>query len=584
MQRMIRYAKTRRRACILLAVVAVPVLAYFAFFFSFTLNVPYWDDYAVLAFAINFTNPEWPGKTALFFSQHNEHRIVTLRALALGFRALALEINWKVIAFLGNLGLLGIVLLLWKWAGRTSEGGPPLLRSLAFAPIVFILFQPQHYELMLWAMCAFTNVGAAFFAFLSFSFLTRPERTGIRPAPAMTAALGAALLSVFTNGNGLFVLPIGALVLLAAKKLGRLAAWLGTSVLAAGFYFLGYARNPVHPEVAPFLKGHPFEVARYFLSTLGSAADFGVFRPHAAIAAGIAILAVFAMLAWKRIDRKEPFLASSILFVLLSLAGQALTRAPYGVVQSLESRYKFLSALAAGLAYLGWLKLGQPGKRSVIAAIAISSVFGTGAFFANLPRGRETRAARLSNIADWNKGKAALMYANAEHADAIMRLAVKRKIYEPPREWNIDRPEYPFGALTPGSSAGSGSETGKIFVSGWALDDTGPPDIIVRRGRLPSDPPEMINSENQVFLDKVECRDGAVPPYDLIYYGFPGRRRMIWGYATERGGTQSGPAPATLYFFARDKDGHESLLGERSIGAAPAARPAGAARPRGTEH
>lgn len=581
MRRLIRDAKTRRKGCLLLAVVVLPILAYFAFFFAFTLNVPYWDDYAVMAFVINFTNPEWSGKTALFFSQHNEHRIVTLRTLALGFRALALEINWTVVSFLGNLGLLGIVLLLWKWAGRTSDGGPPLLRSLAFVPVVFILFQPQHHELMLWAMCGFTNVGAAFFAFLSFSFLTRPEGTGIRTAPALPAALGFALLSVFTNGNGLFVLPIGAALLLAAKKSRRFAVWLGASALTAGFYFLGYARNPAHPEIAPFLAGHPIEVAKYFLSALGSSADFGVLRPFAAIAAGAAILAVFAMLAWKRIDRKEPFLASSILFVLLSVAGQALTRAPYGVVQSLESRYKFLSALAAALAYFGWLKLGRPRKRSVLAAIAISCVFGAAAFLVNAPQARETRAARLANLVEWNRGEAALLYANAEHADAIMRLAVRRKIFRPPLEFNIDRPEFPFGALTPGSSAGNTSETGKIFVSGWAMDDTGPPDIIVRRGRLPSDPPEMVNRENQVFLDKVECRDGAVPPYDLIYYGFPGRRRMIWDYSAEPGGTRSGPAPATLYFFARDRDGHESLLGERPIGAAPTARPADSVRPPG---
>jgi hypothetical protein len=562
MRELIKDAKTKRKARLLLAVVALPVLAYFAFFFTFTLNVPYWDDYAVLAFVINFTNPEWPGKTALFFSQHNEHRIVTLRTLALGFRALSLEINWTIISFLGNLGLLGIVWILWKWAGGSS-GGLPLLRGLAFAPVVFILFQPQHHELMLWAICAFTNVGAALFAFLSFSFLTRPEGTGIRPAPLLTVALGAALLSVFTNGNGLFVLPIGAALLFAAKKFRPLAVWLGASALTAGFYFLGYARNPVHPEITPFLTNHPLEVLKYFLSVLGSAADFGVLRPLVPIAAGAAILAVMSALAAKRLDRKDPFLASALLFVVFSLAAQALTRAPLGVTQALESRYRLLSAMAVALAYLGWVRIARPGKKIAIAAIALSIGFSASSFVVNRSSGREIRTRRLANLLEWNQGKAALPYPDPGQADSIMRLAVRRKIYEPPRRWNIDRPGYPFGGITTPDPAGGAAGTGNQPISGWALDDTGPPDIIVRRSALPSDSRATIAQANQVAIGEVACREGTVKSIGRVYFGFPGRGQMIWDFTYGKGGTFPDDARPTLYFFARDRDGHETLLGER---------------------
>lgn len=562
MPQLMRDAKTRRKTYLLLAIVALPVLAYFAFFFAFTLNVPYWDDYAVLAFVINFTNPEWPGKAALFFSQHNEHRIVTLRTLALGFRALSLEINWTIIAFLGNLGLLGIVWILWKWAVR-SFAGPPLLRGLAFAPVVFILFQPQHHELMLWAICAFTNVGAALFAFLSFFLLTRPGGSGSPPAPALAAAFGAALLSVFTNGNGLFVLPIGALVLLAARKPVRLAAWSGAAVLAAGFYFLGYARNPVHPEIMPFLTKHPLEVLKYFLSVLGSAADFGVLRSFVPIAAGAAILAATTALAVKRFERKDPFLASGLLFVVFSLAAQALTRAPLGTAQALESRYRFLSALAIALTYLGWVRIARPGKTIAVGAIALAIGFSAASFLVNRSPGREIRTRRLANLLEWNQGKAALAYPDPGHADTIMRLAVRRKIYEPPRRWNIDRPGYPFGGITTPEPP-KGAPGSKIrSISGWALDDTGPPDIIVRRSLLPSDPPAAIDRANQVAIGEVACREGTVKPIGRVYFGFPGRDRMIWEFTSAEEGMYPDDAKPMLYFFARDRDGHETLLGER---------------------
>jgi len=564
---------------LLVAAAAVPILAYFVFFFSFSLDLPIQDDYSVLAFAINFTNPEWPAKAVLFFSQHNEHRIVTLRATALTFRGLSLELNWVVIALLGNLGILGIALLLWKGPIRAGNGPPPASLALGFLPVVFLLFQPQHHELTLWAMCAFTNVGAVVFALLSFRFLTvpplappgasasSPSESGRRrlPAASFVAAGVFGLLSVFTNGNGLFVLPLGALILLAAKKRREFVVWLGAGLLTVAFYFLGYARNPAHPPVVPFLKERPLEVGRYFLSSLGSFLDFGVARSLVPVLAGAVILAAAVALFLKRLERKDPFLSAAGLFVVFSIAAQSLTRAPFGALQSLDSRYKFLSALAAALVYLGWLRTARIGKQAVAAAIAAAVVFSAASFLANIPRGRETRAARLSNILDWNRGEAALLYPNPEHADSIMRLAVHRRIYEPPRAWGIDRPAYPFGGITTPKVPGNASGTAANAISGWALDDTGPPEIIVRRGPAPPDPAQAVDPSKLVEVGKIACREGTVSPYRMIYFGFPGRERMVWEYqrdpaAVSAGGAAAGPA---LYFFARDSDGHETLLGER---------------------
>ena len=562
---------------LLLAVAIIPVLAYFVFFFSFSLNLPYQDDYSVLAFAINFTNPEWPAKAALFFSQHNEHRIVTLRATALAFRGLSLEINWVVIALLGNLGILGIALLLWKGLTRAGNSPPSAPLAFGFLPVVFLLFQPQHHELTLWAMCAFTNVGAAVFALLSFRFLTvsPPAPPGISPAPpsesdrrrlpavCFAAAAGFGLLSVFTNGNGLLVLPLGALVLLAAKKRKEFVVWLGAGILIAAFYFLGYVRNPAHPSILPFLKGHPLEVGRYFFSSLGSFLDFGTARSFVPVFAGAVILAAVIALFFKRLDRKDPFLSAAILFVGFSIAAQSLTRAPFGATQSLDSRYKFLSALAAALVYLGWFRTARMGKKAIAAAVAAAVAFGAASFLVNIPRGRETRTTRLSNILDWNRGKAALLYPNSEHADSIMRLAVHRRIYEPPRAWGIVRPAYPFGGITTLAAPDSATGTAADAISGWALDDTGPPEIIIRRGPPPPDPPQALDPAKLVEVGKIACREGTVSPFGMIYFGFPGRERMVWEYKRDPPAWSGEAAGPPLFFFARDRDGHETFLGER---------------------
>ena len=577
MRRVRRPSKT---SLVLIAAAAVPILAYFLFFFSFAVDIPFEDDYSVLAFDINFTNPEWPAKPAMFFSLHNEHRIATLRALVLGLRALSLRINWVWLAFLGNLGILAVALLLWKHFRGARAAPPSLLPAVGILPAIYILFQPQHHELALWAMCAVTNIGVVVFAFMALFFLADSGSPAARdplckiPLPPpfskgengrplfFATALVFALLAVYTNGNGIFVWLSGAAILLSARGFRRLAVWLGIGLLSAAAYFWGYARNPAHPAVLPFLLGHPLDVLKYFLSVLGSAADFGVLRPAAPLLAGAATLAASVGLWIKRLDRKEPFLSAGLLFIFLSLAAQSLTRAPFGLAQSLESRYKFYSALAAALVLLGWVRLARSGKKIALAALAVSVVFGAVSFLANVPRGRETRERRIANILAWNEGKAALPYPNAEHADSIIRIAAQRKIYLPPSRLHIDRPVFPFGGIT--SAPGAGTEAGTVRFAGWAMDDGGPPEIIVRRGPLPSDRPETITDAGMVELGRTGCREGSIAPYRMIYYGFPGRDRMIWEFAYAPAPMPAGAARPKLSFFARDGDGHESLLGERA--------------------
>ena len=555
--------KDRNRAGLLVAVAAVPVVAYFVFFFSFSLDLPFGDDYAVLAFAVNFTNPEWPDKTALLFSQHNEHRIVSLRAVILAFHYLSLKINWVAIAFLGNLGILGIVLLLWKRVGRAGDLPPPR-KILRFLPVVFLLFQPQHHELTLWAMCAFTNVGVVLFAFLAFFFLT-PRASVSGDAVPFIAAVGFALLAAYTNGNGVFAFLAGALVLLAARTYRRLFIWLGTGALAVGFYFAGYVRNPEHPAILPYLKDHVLETVAYYLSVLGSFADFGGFGPFTTVRMGIVLLGTFVFLVTRRIHRQDPFLFSTISFVMLSLAALTWTRAPFGLIQSYSPRYKFLSALTAALIYLALLRISREGKKIAAVGLAVSIFFGIASYLVNIPRGRDTRAVRLVNVIDWNRGKADLPYANREHAEATLRLAGQRKIYDPPQAWNISRLKFPFGAVIGEGAAGSGSGASEVVVSGWALDNAGPPAIVVRRGPLPSDRPETGNRAGLVYVGRVKCREGNVPEVGRVYYGFPGRDRMIWDFRFEPADLPGTSEPPVLFFFARDRAGHETLLGTHSV-------------------
>lgn len=536
---------------------------YFLFFFKSAVDIPFGDDYAPLGFVVNFTNPEWGvGKASQILDQHNEHRIATLRLTLLLWYALRHEVNFILIAFLGNAAVVGIALLLARRL-KTSAGGAGGPPSWAFLPVFFLLFQPQHFQLMLWALCTYTNVVVVLLAFLSLYLLTR-KRTGKSASWAFASAAVLAVIASYTNGNGLFVFLAGVVVLLVGKDFRRLAPWILIGGLTAFFYFQGYVRNPAHPDIWPYLKEHFFGVVEYFLAVTGAWADFGVLRPFASVAAGILVMAGFVGLTVRGLFRKSPFVSAAALFVLISLGALTWTRAPFTVLQSYEPRYKFTAVVLLVLLYLGGLAVAREKKRKAVAAgfLVFSVIFGGLSYAHNIPKLRAYGPVLADNLIRWNAWRADLPFASPEQAEEILRLTVQRKIYQPPPRLGILRPVYPFGFIDPaGGTAAAPSADGEVVVSGWALDNGGPPRIIVRRSPLPGDPESVLNRKKLVYVGQTRCAAGTVPNVARVYYGFPGRETMLWTYRFRPADYAGSPEPPTLYFFARDRAGRENLLG-----------------------
>jgi len=559
------WLKRRESSWITAAVCGVPVVLYFVFFFSCAVNIPFGDDYPALGFVVNFTNPSWPGKLPLLFSLHNEHRIVTLRLVLLFLHSLSIKINLVAVAFVANLSLVGIALLLARSLDLKKTAPDSSIawrnRSLQIIPIFLLLFQPHHYQMTLWAMCAFTNLVAYFLAFLSLYLLVRSRNPLTFAGAVLCAALGA-----YTNGNGIFTFLIGGLVLLLEKRYRWLHKWTAAGFLFVGFYFLGYRQNPQHPSLIPYLKQHVWPTVEYLFSVTGAFGDFGALRPYVSVTVGSLMLIGLIVLFKKRIYRRNVFLSSAIVFVFLSLAALTATRAPFGVSQSFEPRYRFASILLLVLLYLGLLETARNKKVVLHLFLAFSLLFSAASFGLDFRNGRAYRNVLVVNLFEWNAGKAALPYTNPEHAENILRLAVKRGIYETPKPWPIDRPKYPFGAVDRREDAVAGKSTEVIF-SGWALDDSGRLRIIVRRGRLTSDGQSVIDRRGLVYVGQARLKEGRVPLIALIYYGFPGTDRMRWEFRLGQTELLAGQAPEKLYFFARDRVGHEALIGEAVLSA-----------------
>ncbi|MCX6563513.1 MAG: hypothetical protein NTU60_07905 [Candidatus Aminicenantes bacterium] len=556
-----------RSRILIVVLIGAPILFYFLMFVRFSVDIPFGDDYAVLSFVVNFTNPHVPGKLPLLFSQHNEHRIVTLRLVALVLYSVAHRIDFRSIALLGNLGLLVIAWLIPKFStaavGLSSRpASQRRARLWPWLPVVYLLFQPQHHEILKWAMCSFTNVYVILFSFLAIYFLGRSDD---RRSFAM--AVGLSILAAYTNGNGVFVFLIGLLLLLIKKRFRRLAWWVGIGVFYIGFYFRGYVKNPDHPDALIFLKTSFLKVVEYFFSVLGSFADFGKGAPLIPITVGILVFLGLLLALKKKIHKKNVALTSLLGFLVLSLMANALTRAPLGLYMAFMPRYKFLSILMLILLYQSALELSKRKELIIVSFTLFAVAFGVYSFARNYATVRDNKIVLRVNMREWDARKADLPYPNPEHAETILRLAAKRHIYQPPPDLNIRRPEYPFGAVDGGPDVEVDGRDEMIF-SGWALDNSGRPSVIVRSEAAASEPGPSGRRDGRLFLGKAVFKNESILQAERSFYGFPGTERMIWEFRFKAGEFARGLSQldkTKIFFYARDRIGQETLIGTRTI-------------------
>src|SRR5208282_3307673 len=185
----------------------LPVGIFFWTIFRYSINIPYWDDYDILDFVLKFLDlKNLKDKTALIFAQHNEHRIAFDRMVALIDYYLYGGINFKHLIFIGNISLIGLTLVLFR-AFRIEKD-----KFLYFIPAIYLLFQPQYWETIFWAMASLANLYVLFFAFLSIYFATKPSQRNF------FLAVFFAILATFTSGSGMFVFLVVSAVLIYQKR------------------------------------------------------------------------------------------------------------------------------------------------------------------------------------------------------------------------------------------------------------------------------------------------------------------------------------------------------------------------------
>lgn len=374
----------------LVALALLPVAYYVGMVGWYAYDFPYMDDYpAVVDFLVAL--PTAPDKLRLLLEQNNFHRVVWVKALAWLNVALTGTISFTFLQYVGCAGLLLTAGLLWQASNAGLNPGAMKTLSVApgfspvgsfpavspalliFLPVLYLLFQFQSWNVAFWGMVAVSNAWAPAWALLAFYL-------AFRARPGWAVAVGVAAL--FTNGNGILVLPL----LLAGFGLRSqwrpVFALLAVSLPAFWLYFTDY-RNPSGGALATLLQpgrlGHLLALDTAFLGAL-------FYHPAVAwlsqLVGGLTVGWAFYLLV-TRYDRRNP----TLFWFLVFLHGTGLLLAVNRIENSVDimyaSRYRNITALVLATTYLTLAdvvgKRSMPGQRwfvglALAGAVAINIV------------------------------------------------------------------------------------------------------------------------------------------------------------------------------------------------------------------
>ncbi len=374
----------------LLALAAVPVLVFYGYFWRYAVNVPFQDDYdGVLGSLMTLLDARSAGEWfRALLAQDDEYRVAFVRLVTLGLYGLTGEADFRILGLLGNGLLLGFLVLFYR---TTRQLGLPVVY---FAPVPFLLLNQNFYEGTFWGWIPCQYFAVLFWAFLTVYLVSRNRSW------SFVWAVGLALVTTFTNGNGLLVFGPGVLLLLYERRWLWLAVWLGTMLLAARLYFYDWELPPYRPKLTDNLRAWPTLVGGFF-AFLGAHIDLLPDAPIGRravlpVAAGIAIAGwvgalafIFGKATWFRLQKNSRpraenalahllavrpqavlFVLGAFLFIGLTAGVLVVGRASLGLETVLLSRYKLNAALLACLTYLSVAALLTGKKRQAWAAVA----------------------------------------------------------------------------------------------------------------------------------------------------------------------------------------------------------------------
>ncbi|GGB99341.1 hypothetical protein [Dyadobacter sediminis] len=333
-------------------ILLLPLVIYFTVWDYYAINIPKWDDHALKTFILEYAGAEnGQQKIRALFKQHNEHRIALTRFITWIDFCIAGGVNYRHLMLAGNLLLLGIIPL---WHDILKKSKKPLF---ALVPVPFLWLTLAFWENMYWGMAAIQNFGVVTLALWTLYLCINP-----RIFPFLMSFFLAGL-TILTSGNGLLVLPVGAVLLFLTQNRKRFASWIIASAAMVAVYFYSYTKTGSNPES----KASLFQLVKGYMAFLGSFAESFPVLNHFQVCFFLGIVlflvavSIISATLFRLIRNKygvkyeritDLFCLGAILFILGTALIVVYGRAGFGLEGLITSRYKIYSVLLLIVAYL----------------------------------------------------------------------------------------------------------------------------------------------------------------------------------------------------------------------------------------
>ncbi|MPR33241.1 hypothetical protein [Salmonirosea aquatica] len=243
--------------------ILIPIVLFYVVSIQYSINVPWFDDFDCLPnFLLNWLNAEtFSGKLEALFHPTNEHRIVSAHLVLLAQQSLMGTLNFRVMAFIGNLSVLGIFWLIALNFRKTET------RLLWLLPAALLVFNLQYYAMTFMTIMTLQYQLVIFLSFLSLHYLAKGTYL------AFGLAVGVALLDTYSMGNGMMVWPSGVVLLFFQGRWKVLGIWVILGVVAVFAYFYGQELVQGNEKGFAYILANPVKVLAGLLAMVGGIFD-----------------------------------------------------------------------------------------------------------------------------------------------------------------------------------------------------------------------------------------------------------------------------------------------------------------------
>ena len=126
--------------------------------------------------------------------------------------------------------------------------------------------------------------------------------------------------------------------------------------------------------------------------------------------------------------------------------------------------------------------------------------------------------------------------------------------------------EPPFGHVDIPPSKITVLDSQSMVFAGWALDDRGVEEVLIKRELLPGEVNPEADDKGLIVLGRAEFQEGTRPDVERIFVLYPSIFRAGWGFKLERPiFPRCQDTAYKIHVFASDWDGHETEIGVKKV-------------------